>query len=587
VPQLLLCPVLILAATAAAPPPVVVDAGFDRRVLGRHLELLRDVGQRLDARALLRGEHDDAFRPAPHDENGLGYTADALWVRFAIDNRAGGPLPLLLELGYAPLDHVELTLAGPDGSVREWRSGDLLAFADRPYPARTHVFPLTVEPGASTVLLRAASSSPLNVPLALFRPATFARRTEVEGVLLWMFYGLLSGLILYNLFLFSSVRDPSYLYYTAYIACFGLFLLCHNGLAKRYLWPGPGDWNHQVMIAAAYAATVTAVQFSRCFLDTRRTLPRLDRVLRALQLLGVGGLLVFLVAYVGVLERAGVMLLVVVSLLLLASGAAVWRQGSRHARFYVLAWTTLLLGIAAGLLKALGWLPITFWTTWGYQIAAAVEAVLLSLALADRIHDLRAQTERLNAALAGKVEERTRSLELTSSHLREEVSGRIRAEDERNQLQAQLLQAQKMEAIGRLAGGVAHDINNVLGAIMGFASLATDATTAEHPVREDLAEILAAAARGRDLTNNLLGFARRSAQVQRACDLNELTLEVQHLLERTALKRVRLEHALHPTPLRVLGDASELSQAIMNLCVNALDASTDEGSLLLSTDVAA
>lgn len=590
---------LALIATTSLTVPVTVDAGFKSQNLGRHLSLLRDPQRLFKPAEVLRGEHDAGFVDSRRDEIGLGYDQAAFWIRFAIDNRSSQSLPLMLELSYPALDDVQLFEGRQGGDQPLFRSGSVLDFSSRPRPTRSHVFPLTVVPGRSSFLLRVESDSPVNVPLMLYSPAAFDRKIDLENIVLWMFYGLLGGMLLYNFFLFSSVRDSSYLFYGAYILSFGLFLFCHNGLAKRYLWPWAGDLNHRVMIAAAYAATVAAVQFGRRFLDTPHVTPRIDLVLRILQAFGAVAGLVFVVTYVGFLERGGAGLLAMVTVLLLIAGVLALQKGYGPARFYVLAWSLLLVGIGTGLLKALGWLPVNFWTNWGYQIAAAVEAILLSLALADRINHLRQQTEELNKALAGKVEERTRRLkqastslaqqgheiEETGARLLQEVRDRVKAEDERNLLHAQLLQAQKMEAIGRLAGGVAHDINNVLGAVMGFASLAADAVDPAHPARQDLGEILGAAARGRDLTDNLLGFARKGNYMQRLCNVNELVLEVTRLLERTALKRARLEQELHPTPLRVLGDPSELSQAIMNLCINALDAMPEEGLVALRTEV--
>jgi PAS domain S-box-containing protein len=154
---------------------------------------------------------------------------------------------------------------------------------------------------------------------------------------------------------------------------------------------------------------------------------------------------------------------------------------------------------------------------------------------------------------------------------------------ERKRLEGQLQQSQKMEAIGTLAGGIAHDMNNVLGVVMGLGSVLQAQVTAESPLRKHVDGILSVSRRGRDLTRNLLGFARKGKFRREAVVLNHVVEEVISLLGRTLPKsiviRTRLDGALDP----VEGDPSQLNHALMNLCLNACDAMQDEGTLTITT----
>jgi PAS domain S-box-containing protein len=154
---------------------------------------------------------------------------------------------------------------------------------------------------------------------------------------------------------------------------------------------------------------------------------------------------------------------------------------------------------------------------------------------------------------------------------------------ERKQLEAQLHQAQKMQSLGSLAGGVAHDMNNVLGAILGLASAHLSIQPEGTPLHGAFGTIAKAAERGAAMVKGLLGFARKTPASNLPLDPNALVREVADLLERTKPARVRLELDLAADPGRVRGDAGALSHALMNLCVNALDAMPEGGALTLRT----
>ena len=164
-----------------------------------------------------------------------------------------------------------------------------------------------------------------------------------------------------------------------------------------------------------------------------------------------------------------------------------------------------------------------------------------------------------------------------------DVTERRKAQVEGSRLQAQLAQAQKMESLGSLAGGVAHDMNNVLGAILGLASLQLAGQPQDSVIRESFETILRAAERGGQMVQGLLGFARQAPAEERDLDLNALLQEVMRLLERTTLAKVRLSLAFEQSLNMVRGDASALSHAFMNLCVNAVDAMPEGGELTLRT----
>ncbi len=154
---------------------------------------------------------------------------------------------------------------------------------------------------------------------------------------------------------------------------------------------------------------------------------------------------------------------------------------------------------------------------------------------------------------------------------------------ENRQLERQFRQAQKMEAIGQLAGGVAHDFNNILAAIMMQAELASMDSDVEKKTQSGLQEIIKYAERAADLTRQLLLFSRRQVMQQRTLDLNELVTSLMKMLQRIIGEDIRLQLHLHPATLMVHADSGMLDQILMNLAINARDAMFNGGRLIIET----
>lgn len=196
------------------------------------------------------------------------------------------------------------------------------------------------------------------------------------------------------------------------------------------------------------------------------------------------------------------------------------------------------------------------------ELVAQIRA-MVKINAANRLR--RMEKERLVAAVA----ERTRELE--------------REMAEREHLQSQLNQAQKMESVGRLAGGVAHDFNNMLGAILGYTEMALERVDPAHPLHADLLQIRKAAERSADLTRQLLAFARKQTIMPKVLNLNETVGGMIKILRRLIGEEVELvwQPGAEIWPVRM--DPSQIDQILANLCVNARDAIVGTGKIVIET----
>lgn len=164
-----------------------------------------------------------------------------------------------------------------------------------------------------------------------------------------------------------------------------------------------------------------------------------------------------------------------------------------------------------------------------------------------------------------------------------DITDRKKAEEQHRMLSAQLQQTQKMESLGSLAGGVAHDLNNVLSAILSLSTAFQDRFSTQDPMGNALETISSACIRGRNVIKSLMVFARRNLNEEGPVDLNALVKDTVHLLSHTTLKRAKLLMALEEGLPGIQGDASALNHVLINLCVNAVDAMPEGGTLTLST----
>jgi len=196
------------------------------------------------------------------------------------------------------------------------------------------------------------------------------------------------------------------------------------------------------------------------------------------------------------------------------------------------------------------------------------------------------QIRRLNEDLEKRVTERTAEIVAANLELKAEIEQRRQAEKAGEELQEELLQAQKMEAVGCLAGGIAHDFSNILAAISGYAEFLIKGLPKDAPMRGDLDDILLETERGAMLVRQLTAMGRKQPIEQKVLNLNEIASDASKMLARIIGSNMRLETRLCPDIDRIKSDPGQVSQVIMNLVVNARDAMPEGGKIMLETSSA-
>ncbi len=366
--------------------------------LAKHLAYLEDPQHRYTI-ATLPGPADARFKPAApsHGDVNFGYSASAYWLALPLAVAADAPAQWLLEIASPSLDRVEVYQPRAGGGYTLYRAGDLEPFGARPYVHRNLVFPLQLMPGTTeTVYIRIASAGTLTIPASLWQPEALRRHDQQSYATLSVYYGMLLALLLYNLLLFFATRDGVFLAYVAFVASMAVGQCSLNGFGNQFLWPDAPAWGNVALPSGMSATGFFGALFTRLFLETRHRTPWLDRTIVAMAALFAASALSPLFAsyrFAAVFTSLNGLAFSAV-----ATGGALYCLMKRHpgARYFLLAWSLLLVAVGVTAARNMDWLPTTTLTTYSMQIGSAVEMLLLSFALADRINVMRREKDRAN-----------------------------------------------------------------------------------------------------------------------------------------------------------------------------------------------
>ncbi len=400
---LLLCGLPMLASA--------IEFNQDTRSLplGRVMQVLEDPTDALTIEQVSSPTYAAQFKL--HDQATLnaGYSRSVFWLKVdlhytAKDTRA--PRTWFLELAYPPLNHLDLYQNDGTGNYRlTTRTGSALPFSSRDVSQSNYLFKLNFVPDQrQTVYLRLQSQGSIQAPLTLWAGTAYLEQQPLRLYVLGAIYGVLLGMLVYNLFIYLSVRDTSYLYYILYIASFGLYQLSVNGVAVEFFWPNNPWWANAAVPFLIGSAALFGSLFARSFLHTAQHSRWINRLLLALVACGAVVMLLSLMTSYALALRLATGLALVFTVTIFVAAIKAWYCGQRMARYFIIAWSAFLLGGVMNTLMVLGYLPNMFLTMYASQIGSAIEVALLSLALADRINAMREQQAQILFDASQKLE---------------------------------------------------------------------------------------------------------------------------------------------------------------------------------------
>lgn len=382
---ILLC---LISTFARSEQALMVSDQTDRINLLPYLEYLPDSAHTLSFEEI-RQTADSAWRQAPRDRENLnfGYTDDVYWFRFQLQNTTNNNQETKIEVGYTVLDHVDVYIEHSQQETVLLELGDKRPFHDRPVDHRNFIIPLTLTAdAAATIYLRVQSTSSMQVPIFLWRNESLLHNTQSEMLGLGIYFGTMGVMVLYNLFVFFSVRESNYLYYVLYVASISLFFSSLSGISFQYLWPNNTWWNDQSIVFFLSCVVLFAALFTIRFLRIEETFPRihhLGTLVVVVSAIITAGTLLFdyrtMIAVVIAWAVIGITLAIGV-------GMYRWVSGDSSAKYYCISWFTFLIGGVVLALNKFDVIPRNFLTENATQFGSGMEVILLSFALADRLN---------------------------------------------------------------------------------------------------------------------------------------------------------------------------------------------------------
>jgi serine phosphatase RsbU (regulator of sigma subunit) len=383
--------------------------------LGKWIDIFEDTSGTLRINDVLTKKYLSRFKESHVLNPSFGITKSAYWAHFKIKNNLPIHDSWVLQ-GPSIMDKMDAFFTDDSLHYLKKNGGGVVPLARRDFKNRKILFKLPLDTYVNTfdVFIRFESQRQMAIPMTLWSFSAFADSDRIEMYVMGIYFGILLVMIFYNLFVFFSLRDVSYLYYVLYITFFGLAQFFEQGFALEFLGAWLVPFNKHVHLFINVLTMIVAINFSRQFLNSTKQAPRLDRLLILYTLLSCIILLFIIFNKITWALRYGNPLIIVTILTLLVLCFICVKNKYRPVRYFLIGWFALMCGIVLYILKTLGVAPYNFFTVYGMQIASAFEVVLFSLALADRINEIKREQARfkdnLNKELEIKVHERTKEI---------------------------------------------------------------------------------------------------------------------------------------------------------------------------------
>lgn len=560
---MLLCCSLLAGTTTAADGDIVVAPEVAEVPLVPGARIVADGEGRLSADDVLALPA-DAGSAADSAMASFGFSGTTYWFSLALANPAPTPQHRLLAFEPTWLDDIEVTLVGPDGSRRILRGGDTLPFGARALPHRQINFDIDLPPGRSRLLVRTQTRDPFLVAMSLWERGAFHRADADAALYFGVLYGAMGALLLFNLVLFFSVRERIYAAYVTYLAAFAATHATYNGHAYGLLWPGApawGNWAHSTFI---YLFVLAGLFFTISFLELRTLMPaayRQARAFFAVVLASFAASAIFGGYRLHVMSS--ILWVVIYSPFVLWLGMGSFRAGNRAARYFLTATAAGFIGAFVTAVTVSGFVPYSAYGYRAVDVGMLVDAVLLSLALADRLRLARAEADRAKAELIEAGRSYARQLEETVEQRTHELSEANAIKD-------------------KFFGIVAHDLRGPIGALSG---LFNDVVAAPDDLTPEVLDIVRTTTLS---TKNFLEELLTWARSQRgeldcrpvAADMCRMLDETEALFSAQArAKNIELDFAVGDECCWVYADVAMTHTILRNLTHNALKFTESGGSV--------
>ncbi len=411
----------------------------------------------------------DKWQPNKTGIPNFGVTRSAYWISLNLNNQSKIET-FILKIPAPILDSIQLYIEAGNILRLQYSIGEATPVMNRPYNSTDFLLPLTLPSNKiSRIYLRVKNGDNLQVPMILGSEKNMLREDKQKDFFWAIFIGLLASMIVYNLFLALSVNDNTYFVYVLYLIAVLLTQISIQGYTN-YLFPGSKWLNEHIATLMPAFVGVSGIYFMQRFLHTRQAEPLLDKwflpffIAYSCSFL----LVVFNQIYYGFLLAEITAASVAFYMMFVA--ARMSYKGDRAAKFFSVAWGIFLAGIVFYTLKDYDIFEYNNFTLYTMPVGSALESILLSFALADKINILKKEKTISQAQALREAEKNAQLIRMQNTVLETRVTERTAelttAMSDLKNAQAQLVESEKMASLGQLTAGIAHEINNPINFVI-------------------------------------------------------------------------------------------------------------------------